>query len=55
MSDETDLRQIGWRNARGFCFGHDHHHPLDGIERCWPVYERISEAVPSVSDEGEQP
>lgn len=33
------LVQVGWRNDQGrMCYGHDHHHPLDGIEWCEPVY-----------------
>ena len=33
------LEQVGWRNDQGrMCFGHEHHHRLDGIEWCEPVY-----------------
>lgn len=33
------LRQVGWRNDQGnYCNGHEHHHRLDGIVGCVPVY-----------------
>jgi hypothetical protein len=46
-SGPPEYEQIAWRNDRGeMCWDHEHHHALDGIEWCEPVYRRVAPSEP---------